>query len=132
MAALVAQLAAMAQQLALMQQELRELRRENVELRRRAEQAEGLQQHQPYAVAPLPQPVFTFTPPRGAQNTNARSASQLSPAPIGVTSSPPADADHKRTRRQLPMEPAVDMVVYADVSPPPTSTPLVDTLPNDQ
>ena len=133
MAALMSQLENMAQQLTLMQQELRALRLENADLRRRAERAEGLQQHQPYAVTPFPPPIFAFTPPRRSQHTNLRPASQLSPAPSGVTSSPLADADPKRIRRQLPMESlAADMAVDADVPSPLTSTPPVATLANDQ
>ena len=105
--ALVAEMAAMNRQLEAMRQEIRTLHHENAELRRRLEQAQGVQQHQPYALAPLPRPNFAFTPPRAASDAHARPASTLSPPPPGVPSSPAVDADAKRARRALPLQHSV-------------------------
>ena len=133
MSALLATLTHMSRQLEQMQREIQELHRANAELRLRAERAEGLQQHQPYSLTPLPpQPSYTYTPPKTAVDTHGRPASTLSPPPPGGSTSP-SEADAKRPRRRLSLT-AQDtgMEVDPDAPLPPTTVPPAATLSNDE
>ena len=110
---MVSQLATLTAQVGQLLQEIRELRRENAELRRQVDSARGIQQHQPYALNPLPPlPTPVFSPIRPSQGSRARMAGELTPehrAPpmdvdrdgdVGMVS-PAADAESKRARRSL-------------------------------
>ena len=67
------------QQVAALTQEIRGLRTENLELRRQLDVARGVQQHQPYALTPLPQPHFS--PLRTVTVGQPRISGDLSPDP---------------------------------------------------
>lgn len=121
MATLVAQLAQMTQQLAAMQQEMRELRQQNAALQQQLQAARGVVQHQPYSafplLPPLPMPQFASTPPRTTGTTLTRKSGEVTPPPAAgsrdlrdnaqqdvLMSSPAAEADAKRVRRDLEAE----------------------------
>ena len=127
MAALVTQVSALTARVEELMQELRAVRMENAELRRERDAMRGLQQHQPYALTPLPPPTFTYSPPR-APSENVRSASQLSPPPAGLGSPSSVALESKRVRRALDIPMVVD-----DVEPEPFSaTPSAAPLPDEQ
>jgi hypothetical protein len=108
-----ARLSALSAQVGELLHELRALRQENSELRRQLAVAQGVHQHQPYALppplplAPLPTPSFSYSPDRPAPPGKSRTAGELSPThemdTMGdaVMSSPSADLDTKRARRSL-------------------------------
>jgi hypothetical protein len=113
--------ASLVTQLTALTQEIRELRRENLELRRQLDSARGVQQHQPYALAPLPTPCFSPVHPPGSRT---RVVGDLSPA-VGlaeagygddvIMSSPQDDKDSKRPRRAL--APELDAALGAPPGP---------------
>ena len=139
---LEAQLAALTAQVGILPQEIQELRKENFELRRQAEQARGLQQHQPYALSslpPIPAPQFTPVKPTPAGRT--RTASELSPGPTDSTvdvgtggdtvmSSPTVDVEQKRARRSLEL--SLENEAPAALGDPqlPGAVPMVAPLPH--
>ena len=133
MMAMVAELANMSQKIDRLQRELQELHKSNAELRLRAERAEGLQQHQPYSLTPLPpQPTFTYTPPRLPVDPHGRPASTLSPLPPGGSTSP-TDAEAKRPCRRLSLTAETTTMALDPAVPPlPTSASSAATLSNDE
>jgi hypothetical protein len=133
---MAAQMAALVTQMGALTEEIRELRQQNVELRRQLDLARGIQQHQPYAVAPLPPlPTPAFSPVRPART---RAAGDLSPGMaippvmydaagevVMSSDSPPVDADRKRGRRALDLGvPAVPSTEMPDAVPASAEAPI--------
>ena len=107
------QLSALTAQVSELLEEMRALRRENADLRRQLAFAQGVQQHQPYAISTAPfVPIRPYSAEGPGPAGRTRTAGELSPEPSSdvvantadsdvVMSSPPAAVDPKRARRSL-------------------------------
>ena len=112
-ASMAVQLSALTAQVSELLEEMRALRRENADLRRQLAAAQGVQQHQPYAISTAPHiPIRPYSPEGPGPAGRIRTAGELSPEPSTgaavnttdadvVMSSPPTAVDPKRARRSL-------------------------------